>query len=136
VLKTLVSWDGSYARQNSAGTVSPGVATWQEFKRQIQDVALGPMGPGALQVDGDNAEYHFFDASNGPTFGLRTLGEDGYRRAAAATFAVLAQRFGTSDPAKWREPRHMYPWTIQGAGSPPPLPFFERGTYEQLVDVK
>jgi penicillin amidase len=136
VLRTLVAWDGSYARQNGAGTVSPGVAAWQEFKVQIQHVALDPMGPGALQVDGENAAYHFFDASNGVDFGLRTLGAAGYRKAAAATFAVLAMRFGTSDPAKWREPRHNYPWTIQGAGSPPPMPFFERGTYEQLVDVK
>jgi hypothetical protein len=136
VLSTLVDWDGSYARTNGAGTVSPGVATWQEFKKQIQAVALGPMGPGALQVDGENAEYHFFDASNGVDFGLRNLDTAGYRKAAAATFPVLAQRFGTPDPAKWREPRHLYPWTIQGAGSPPALPFFERGTYEQLVDVK
>jgi penicillin amidase len=136
VLRTLVNWDGSYARTNAAGTVSPGVATWQEFKQQIHDTALGPMGPGALQVDGENAAYHFFDASNGVDFGLRNLGMGGYRKAAAATFAVLAQRFGTSDPAKWREPRHNFPWIIQGAGSPPPIPFFERGTYEQLVDVK
>jgi hypothetical protein len=49
---------------------------------------------------------------------------------------VLAKRFGSPDPATWREPRYVYPWTIQGAGSPPPLPFFERGTYEQLVDVR
>jgi hypothetical protein len=136
VLRTLVNWDGSYARMNGAGTVSPGVATWQEFKAQIQHVALDPMGPGALQVDGENAAYHFFDSTNGPSFGLRTLGPAGYRKAAAATFAVLAGRFGTSDPAKWREPRHNFPWIIQGAGSPPPLPFFDRGTFEQLVDLE
>ncbi|HKP91333.1 MAG TPA: penicillin acylase family protein [Thermoleophilaceae bacterium] len=136
VLKVIVGWDGSYARTNGAGTVAPGVAAWQEFKQQIQNVALGPMGPGALQVDGENAAYHFFDSTNGPSFGLRTLGAPGYRKAAVATFAVLAQRFGTPDTAKWREPRHDFPWIVQGAGSPPPLPFFERGTFEQLVDVR
>jgi acyl-homoserine lactone acylase PvdQ len=136
VLRTLVDWDGSYARTNGAGTVSPGVATWQEFKDRTHDLALGPMGPGALQVDGENASYHYYDASNGVQFGLRTLGKSGYRKAAAATFAALAKRFGTTDPSKWRDPRHMYPWTLQGAGSPPPIPFFERGTYEQLVDVR
>jgi hypothetical protein len=99
-------------------------------------VALDPMGPGALQVDGENASYHYYDASNGVEFGLRTLGPRGYRRAAAATFTALATRFGTTDTSKWRDPRYLYPWTIQGAGSPPPLPFFERGTYEQLVDVR
>ena len=136
VLRTILRWDGSFARTDAHGTVDPGVATWQAFKDEVHDVALDPMGPGALQVDGENAPFHHFDASNGVEFGLRTLGPAGYRRAAARTFAVLAQRFGSPDPAKWREPRYIYPWTIQGAGSPPPLPFFERGTYEQLVDVR
>jgi hypothetical protein len=29
----------------------------------------------------------------------------------------------------------MFPVAVQGAGSPPDLPFFDRGTYEQLVET-
>jgi penicillin G amidase len=136
VLKTLVDWDGSYARQDSKGTVDPGVATWEAFKVAAQKLALDPLGKGADEVDGENADYHFFDASNGKAFALRTLSRDGYRKAAARAFATLAQRFGTSDPTKWREPRHLYAWIAQGVGTPPDMPFFERGTFEQLIEIK
>jgi hypothetical protein len=30
----------------------------------------------------------------------------------------------------------MYSWTLQGVGNPPPLPFFDRGTWEQLVELR
>ena len=46
---------------------------------------------------------------------------------------VLARRFGTTDPARWREPRRMYEVTAQGAASPPELPFFDRGTWQQSL---
>jgi hypothetical protein len=48
---------------------------------------------------------------------------------------VLAKRFGSDDPAGWREPRRMYETGASGATAPPPIPFFDRGTYEQLVEV-
>ena len=32
-------------------------------------------------------------------------------------------------------PRRMYKVTAQGAGSAPPLPFFDRGTWEQIVEL-
>lgn len=136
VLATILAWDGSFARQASNGTVDPGVATWEAFKRAAERIALRPFGPGAVEVDGENADYHFFDASNGIAFALRTLSPAGYRRAAVDAFGGLAQRFGTTDPKKWRAPRHYYAWIQQGLGKPPPLPFFERGTYEQLLQLK
>ena len=136
VLATLLAWDGSYARHRGDGTVNPGVATWETFKLAAQEIAGDRLGPGFDQVDGENAAYHFFDASNGVAFALRTLSAADYRAAAAATFSTLAQRFGTTDAKRWREPRHLYPWTLQGAASPPDLPFFDRGTWEQLVELK
>ena len=74
-----------------------------------------------------------FDITNGEAFALRTLSPSGYRRAAAATFTALAKRFGTEDIGTWREPRRMYELDVQGAGSAPDLPFFDRGTWEQSV---
>lgn len=37
---------------------------------------------------------------------------------------------------KWRTPRAMYDVSAQGAGSPPELPFYDRGTYEQIVELR
>jgi penicillin G amidase len=66
---------------------------------------------------------------------VRTQKPKAWRRAAEAAAINLEKRFGTSDLAKWREPRRRYEWQIQGAGSPPDLPFFDRGTWEQFVEV-
>ncbi|MEA2350391.1 MAG: penicillin amidase [Thermoleophilaceae bacterium] len=136
VLGTLVDWDGSFARQDSNRTVEPGVATWETFKAAAAKLALGRLGKGSDEVDGENAAYHFFDASNGVAFSLRTLSTGDYRKVAAITFGKLAERFGTSNPAKWREPRHLFDWIAQGVGKPPDLPYLERGTWEQLVDIR
>ena len=66
---------------------------------------------------------------------MRTLKPAEWRTAAEATATALEKRFGTPDVAKWREPRRTYKWQIQGAGSPPDMPFFDRGTWEQFVET-
>jgi penicillin amidase len=141
VLRTLLHWNGSYARVDPNNTVDPGVATWETFKTQVQAVAIPslrklpqPIAGGETFV-GETSNSHMFDTTNGEAFGLRTLRPSGYRKAAARAYGVLAHRFGTKDTRRWREPRRMYPISAQGAGSPPDLPFFDRGTWEHFDEV-
>ena len=56
--------------------------------------------------------------------------------AAAGTAAkALAARFGSADPATWREPRKLYEVQVQGVASAPRLEFFDRGTFSQAVEL-
>ena len=147
VLRTLLNWGGSYHDTDSENTVDPGVATWDAFRAEVANRAVAPFGSGAQFLSDENslrglhgtyheaAGYHYFDASHFESFGLRTLGPDGYRAAAASAYTKLVQRFGSTDPARWREPRRMYDFQGLAGAQPPPLPFFDRGTFEQLIET-
>jgi penicillin amidase len=135
VLSTILGWDGSYARTAADGTVDPGVATWQAFEAELTRIAMAPLGPGAAVVQGGPGGSHHFDVGDGTGYALRVEGPAGYRAAAAAAFDKLRARFGSADPARWRARRDYYKITIQGAGHPPALPFFDRGTFEQFVEL-
>ncbi|MGI8511352.1 MAG: penicillin acylase family protein [Solirubrobacteraceae bacterium] len=147
VMQTLLNWDGSYDRTAADGTVDPGVAAWGAFRAAAGRFATAPYGPGAkfladegalagLYPDYDmSAGYHYFDATHFESFGLRVLSPAGYRAAAGAAHEALVARFKSADPARWREPRRYYPIAAQGAASPPDLPFFDRGTYEQIIET-
>jgi penicillin amidase len=134
-LDALLAWDGDYATADGAGTVDPGVAVWEEFKDRLEAIRLAPMRAteAAADLGGNTGSSHQFDISNGESLALRTLGARAYARAAKATAVVLTDRFGTTDPSAWREPRRMYEVEAQGAGSSPDLPFFDRGTWNQSV---
>jgi hypothetical protein len=58
---------------------------------------------------------------------LREAGEE------AAT--ALAARFGSSDPSGWRQPRPMYDVTVTGLAPKPQLKFYDRGTWQQAVEL-
>jgi hypothetical protein len=136
VLRTILHWNGSYAQTNSGATVDPGVAAWQTFKDQLQALALAPLGAaGQLIGGGEPNDEHEFDVNIGQAYALRTLKPGGWRRAAGATFTVLARRFHSTDPASWREHRARFPESALGAEQPPPMPFFDRGTFEQVVEL-
>jgi penicillin amidase len=136
VLRTILAWDGSYNETDASGTVDPGVAAWQTFKDQLQAIALAPLGPaGQLIGGGEPNDEHTFDVDLGQAYALRTLKPPAWRRAAAATFAALAKRFGTSDPTHWRDKRALFPQSSLGAEQPPDMPFFDRGTFEQVVEL-
>jgi penicillin amidase len=136
VLRTILGWNGSYAAVDGAGTVDPGVAAWQEFKDRLQAIALAPLGQaGQLIGGGEPNNEHIFDVNIGQAYALRSVGPAGYRQAAAATFAALVSRFGSSDPAKWRAPRTYAPETVLGAAQPPRIPFFDRGTFEEVFEL-
>ena len=66
--------------------------------------------------------------------GLPVMLETGYPILSHPLQAAdLAKRFGSADPASWREPRRMYAVTAQGTAKPPPLKFYDRGTWSQAV---
>jgi penicillin G amidase len=134
VLHTILAWNGSYATESANGTVDPGVAAWQTFKNRLQALAIRPLGAaGRLIGGGQPNDEHVFDVSLGQAYALRTERPAGWRRAAQATYAALTRRFHSGNPATWREPRATFPQSALGAEQPPPMPFFDRGTFEQVV---
>jgi acyl-homoserine lactone acylase PvdQ len=136
LLSTLLAWNGSYNQVDENGTVDPGVAAWEEFKAAAQRVALGRFPDAAQLLDGGKGTSHAFDASNGDAYALRTLTTRGYRQAAKLAFRQLSKKFGSGEPAKWREPRRLYEPSAQGAGSfPTPFPFFDRGTFQHNTEL-
>jgi penicillin G amidase len=146
-LRTLLAWDGSYHRTAADGTVDPGVAAWDAFRVEMERLTRGWIGPaagwlaneGALQflTPGyhQGAPYHYFEATHLESHGLRTQPAAGYRVAAERAFDTLTRRFGAADPARWREPRRMFDFQGLAGAQPPPLPFFDRGTFEQLIEL-
>jgi penicillin amidase len=135
VLNVLMAWDGNYTAVDAAGTVNPGVASWEAFKTAAADLAVAPFAKGAKRFEDKPGSSHIYDITDKEAYALRTLPVSGYRQAAATAAAALTKRFGTPDAAKWRDPRAMYKVSAQGAQQAPPLPFFDRGTWEQIVEV-
>ncbi|HET8980788.1 MAG TPA: hypothetical protein VFN87_21730, partial [Solirubrobacteraceae bacterium] len=84
---------------------------------------------------GQPNDEHVFDVSLGQAYALRAEGLAGWRRAAQATYRALTTRFHSTNPSTWREPRAMFPQSALGAEQPPPMPFFDRGTFEQVIEL-
>jgi penicillin amidase len=136
VLSTILHWNGSYVTESANGTVDPGVAAWQTFKDKLQALALAPLGAaGQLIGGGEPNDEHVFDVNIGQAYALRTEGAAGWRDAAAETYNALSSKYGSSNPANWREPRAMVSQSVLGLEQPPPMPFFDRGTFEQVVEL-
>jgi penicillin amidase len=135
VLRTVLAWDGDYDRAAADGTVDPGVAAWEALRTKAMELALAPFGPAGRRFGTTTSSSHVFDFSNGMAYALRTLSDAQLRAAAATAAGTLRERFGTADPAGWRTPRRRYEWSIQGAGQPPEIPFFDRGTFEHITLV-
>ena len=68
-------------------------------------------------------------------YGFHTLSTAGWCKAAGAGARTLAARFGSADPAAWRDPRKLYAVQVQGVASAPRLEFFDRGTFSQAVEL-
>jgi acyl-homoserine lactone acylase PvdQ len=136
VLRTILAWNGSYNQTDSAGTVAPGAAAWQALRVQMQKLATGPLGAAGRIIGGEMPNHeHIFDVSLGQAYALRRLGPPSIRLAATRVFNQLAAKYHSSSTAKWREPRTMAEWSIQGAESPPDMPFFDRGTFEEVMEL-
>jgi penicillin amidase len=134
VLDTLLRWDGSYDRTGPDGKVDPGVATWLAFKAAVVDQSLGRFGD-AVKLIGGAPEQGDFETSLGESYGLRTLSSRGLRAAAAQAFQKLEQQFDSRNPADWRMARPMEHPSAQGAGVFPDFPKFDRGTWQQAVEL-
>jgi len=138
VIEAVRRWDGSYNRVDGQNTVDPGVAIWEELKDQLELVALKKLSSdldAMKDVAGNPGKSHEFDISNGEAYALRTLAYKEWQAAGEATFAALEKKFGSAEIARWREPRRMYEVGAQGAAASPKLPFYDRGTWEQFVEV-
>ena len=134
-LKELLSWDGNYDRTDDAGTVAPGVTIWETFKKRLERRLLKPYGPAAKLLAGGTSTSHEYDITPAEAIALRDLSARQYAGAANSAGRDLAKRFGTRSPNGWRAPRLMYHVIAQGAGDPPKLPFFDRGTFSESLSV-
>jgi penicillin amidase len=135
LLNAILAWDGEYVRTDAKGTVDPGVAAWEEFKTAAAAIAVESFAAGAKYFEDKPGNSHAFDITDKESYALRTLSVAQYRAAATTAAATLAKRFGSPEPAAWREPRRMYDVAAQGAQQAPPLPFFDRGTWEQIIEL-
>jgi hypothetical protein len=140
IFDALSKWDGSYHEVDGANTVDPGVEIWEQFKDEAELIAVERLaGPGAAErakhLLGGTGSSHAFDIASGEAYALRTLDDAGLRQAAEATFGKLAEKYATEDVTRWRAPRKMYSVSAQGAASWDDIPFFDRGTWEQVVEL-
>jgi penicillin G amidase len=125
VLDTILAWDGNYDRTDAAGTVDPGVAAWEALKDEAVDLL-----PAAVDDWlGGVGRSHAFDFSGADGAAFRDLTPAGLRRAAANAATALG------DPSTWRKPRQMYDVTVLGVASEPALKFYDRGTWQQAVEL-
>ncbi|MDQ3934936.1 MAG: penicillin acylase family protein [Actinomycetota bacterium] len=137
LLEVIKRWNGSYHEQDANGTVDPGVAAWVAFGEGAVKVAFGKLWDHKeLGLLGTGAgSSHAFEMSNVKVYALRKLTVKGWRQAAKHAFNSLAARFGTTDTSKWRDKRRMYNTSAQGAASFPDIPFFDRGTWQHVVEL-
>ena len=135
-ISALLAWDGNYTRTDGNGTIAPGVSIWESFKDELETRMLARHGGDAARpLTGETSTSHEYDITNGEAIAMRALGPKGYARAARATATKLADRFETRDVSAWRAPRLMYDVASQGAASAPELPFFDRGTWSQSLEL-
>jgi acyl-homoserine lactone acylase PvdQ len=146
VLDAILAWDGDYATTDADGKVPSGVAAWDVFCAAAREVAtarypdeVGRLGHGA-------GGSHLQECASLESFGLRTLGRRGYRRAAVKAMETLSSpppededsttRFGSKDPEDWKIGRPLYDAGSEGAGTfPTPFPFFDRGTWTEITEL-
>jgi len=131
LLDTIVAWDGNYDRQDASGAVDPGVAAFEALKEAVEDTRPAA----AVTLLGQRGGSHPFDMGAAEAQGFHSLSTAGLVKAAGAASRTLAARFGTADPAAWREPRKLYAVQVQGVASAPRLEFFDRGTFSQAVEL-
>jgi hypothetical protein len=131
VLATILAWDGNYDRADSAGTVDPGVAAFEALKEAAEDT----LPAAAVRLLGQRGESHPFDMGAAEVAAFQSLNARGLARAADKAATALASRFGSADPATWREPRKMYDVTVQGIADKPQLKFYDRGTFSQAAEL-
>jgi penicillin G amidase len=133
VLDTILAWDGNYDRTAPDGTVDPGVAAWQAFGVALADHTLPRAAIARLHENSSSS--HQFDVANAVGVAMLDASKTDLRQAANLALTALGKRFGSSDPATWREPRRQYDVSISGLAPKPTLRFYDRGTWQQAVEL-
>ena len=110
VLDTIVAWDGDYDRQDAGGTVDPGVAAYEALKEAVEDT----LPAAAVTLLGQRGGSHPFDMGAAEAEAFHRSSTAQLVTAAGAAARALATRFGTADPAAWREPRKLYDVQVPG----------------------
>jgi penicillin G amidase len=131
VLDTILAWDGNYDRTDANGTVDPGVAALEAVK----DAAEDTLPKAAVNWLGPRGGSHPFDIGGAEAAALHGMSTAKLAAAAGDAAAALQKRFGSADPAAWREPRKTYDVEVQGVAEKPPLKFYDRGTFSQAVEL-
>jgi penicillin G amidase len=131
VLDTILAWDGNYDREDASGTVDPGVAAFEALKKAVKDT----LPKAAVTLLGERGGSHPFDMGAAEAAGFHAATTAALVRAADTAQKALAARFGSADPATWREPRKLYQVQVQGVASAPRLEFYDRGTFSQAVEL-
>ena len=131
VLDTILAWDGNYDRTDANGTIEPGVAAYEALKAEAEDT----LPAAAVRLLGQRGGSHPYDMGAAEAAAMHALGARGLASAANRAAAALQARFGTADPAAWRDPRKMYDVEVQGIADKPQLKFYDRGTFTQEVEL-
>jgi penicillin amidase len=131
LLDAVVAWDGSYDRTDAAGTVDPGVASWEALK----DAAVKSLPRASREWLGGPGGSHAFDFGGADAVAFLRLDAPGIRKAAGRAAAKLTSKYGSADPARWREPRRMYDVSATGLATPPALKFYDRGTWQEAYEL-
>lgn len=132
VLDTILAWDGSYDRVDANGTVDPGVAAFGQF---LAAIGKRTFSPAARTLLGTSGSSHQFDADPYASVALLTAKPAAVRAAAGSAAKALAAQFGSASPAAWRVPRPLYDVNVIGVAPKPRLEFFDRGTWQQMVQL-
>jgi penicillin amidase len=131
LLDTIVAWDGNYDREDSNGTVDPGVASFEALKKAAENM----LPAAARRWLGERGGSHPFDIGAAEGAAFHQLSQSGLIAAAGRAANALQARFGSADPATWREPRKLYDVQVQGLADKPRLKFYDRGTWTQAVEL-
>jgi penicillin G amidase len=132
LLDTILAWNGSYNEVDANNTVDPGLAAWNALKDALVKRELPAAARSWLGAPGSS---HQEDAGGAAGTALLEAGPGDLRAAATTAATALAKRFGNVDPASWRDPRPMYDVSITGIADKPQLKFFDRGTWQQAVEL-
>ena len=127
LIDTILAWDGNYDTTDAAGTVDPGLAAWETLKDEVAKVVLPRAARDWL---GGPAAFHAFDFGGADGAAFLHLTSLGLQEAAANAAARLG-----GDPSTWRRPRRMYDVSVLGLAEKPALKFYDRGTWQQAVEV-
>ena len=111
--------------------VPAGVAAFEALKKAVKDT----LPKAAITLLGERGGSHPYDMGAAEAAGFHASTTASLVRAAGEAQKALAARFGTADPASWRDPRKLYDVQVQGVATAPRLKFYDRGTFSQAVEL-